>query len=184
MCQHYKIKEKEDNQLAVFKNIVLHLKKNPYDVSLNSIAPGIIIENNTPKLVPLSFGFNVYEKTIYNARLETVEEKNTFKESFYQRRAVFPCTSFFEFDKRKKETEFTSSAILFLAGIYENGRFVLLTKEAKDEEISLSHPRMPVVLKESDIEFYLNTRNNALQISLLKEPNLEYPKEDKQLSLF
>lgn len=184
MCQHYRIKAKEDNELRVFNDIVLHLKKNPYDVLLNHIAPGIIFESNTPKLVPLSFGFKVYEKTIYNARIETIEEKATFKESFHQRRAVFPCTSFFEFDKRKKETEFSSDSLLYLAGIYEKGCFVLLTKETKDEDIALSHPRMPVALKESDVEFYLNTRNNAMQISLLKEPELDYPKEDKQLSLF
>jgi putative SOS response-associated peptidase YedK len=105
-----------------------------------------------------SFGYLSYDgKYLYNARKETVLEKKTFSEDYLRHKAVFPCTSFWEIDRKKEEHELISKTgeILYIAGFYDRNReFVLLTEEGQGEIRPLP-PRMPVLLIEEDVVRYL-----------------------------
>jgi len=105
-----------------------------------------------------TFGFPSFDGSLlYNARIETVEEKKTFQTDYRSHKAVFPATSFSEEDRYKKEHTFApkESQVLYLAGFYSPRMdFVLLTEKGEGE-VAYYHPRMPLTLKAEDVVSYL-----------------------------
>lgn len=187
MCRHFSIEAPELGELKVYPGITLHLKTNPYEITLGKLAPGLALnQNQEVVLLPLSFGFPSFTgKLIYNARSETVEEKPMFQDSFSSRRAVFPCTAFWEVDKRGEEHEFRfQEKIGYLAGIYKKDRFVLLTEKPKDLDLLFLHPRMPFLIRREDLLFYLSPQIKREDLLSWKKPELLYQRPKRQLSLF
>ena len=99
-------------------------------------------------------------KALINARLETIDEKVTFKKLIKNKRCVAVADGFYEWKKEKNEKTpyyFTrkDSNTIFFAAIYEDDQFCLITEEAK-ENISQIHNRQPVIINQTDINRYLN----------------------------
>jgi putative SOS response-associated peptidase YedK len=95
------------------------------------------------------------KKSIINARVETVEEKDLFQDAVKQRRCLIPSTGFYEWkgsrgNKQPFHISWESQQTMSFAGIYseyEDGKYAysILTQDANDK-IKEIHDRMPVIL--------------------------------------
>ena len=120
---------------------------------------GNTLENLKWGLIP-SWAKNKDFKALINARLETIDEKISFKRLIKLKRCVAVADGFYEWkrdDKDKIPHYFLrkDKKTIFFAGIYENDEFCLITEEAK-ENIKEIHHRQPVIIDEMDINRYLN----------------------------
>jgi putative SOS response-associated peptidase YedK len=120
---------------------------------------GNTLENLKWGLIP-SWAKNKDFKALINARLETIDEKISFKRLIKLKRCVAVADGFYEWkrnDKEKIPHYFLrkDKKTIFFAGIYENDEFCLITEEAK-ENIKEIHHRQPVIIEEMDINRYLN----------------------------
>lgn len=133
-----------------------------------------------------------------NARSETVNEKPSFKKSFYQRRCIIPMDSFYEW-KREGNTKIPmrikmkDDSLFGVAGLWDTWKTptgeaihtcTILTTEPNDlmKEI---HDRMPVILPKEQQMIWLNPYNrdeHQLQTLLVpfdKDQMVAYPVSDK-----
>ena len=99
-------------------------------------------------------------KPLINARLETIDEKISFKKLIKLRRCVAVADGFYEWKREEKvKTPYyflrEDKKNMYMAGIYENDEFCLITENAS-ENISSIHHRQPVILNEVDVNRYLN----------------------------
>ena len=99
-------------------------------------------------------------KPLINARLETIDEKVSFKKLIKTQRCVVIADGFYEW-KRTKDNKIpyyffrNDKKTIFIAAIYDEGKFCMITEEAS-QNISEIHHRQPVILDEKDIDKYLN----------------------------
>ena len=77
-----------------------------------------------------------------------------------------------------KNIYFTNNHILYLAGIYHDNYFTILTKEAEDI-MSGIHSRMPVIVSFEDIDLWLNEG----RVYKKTKDSLEVLGSHKQMSL-
>ena len=131
---------------------------------------GNTLENLKWGLVP-SWAKNKDFKALINARLETIDEKISFKKLIKNFRCVVVADGFYEW--KRKETEkiphyFTrvDKKPIFFAGIFESDQFCLITEESSDN-VKEIHNRQPVILNQTDINRYLNIEMSGS--SFLKE---------------
>ena len=131
---------------------------------------GNTLENLKWGLVP-SWAKNKDFKALINARLETIDEKISFKKLIKNFRCVVVADGFYEW--KRKETEkiphyFTrvDKKPIFFAGIFESDQFCLITEESYDNVKEIHH-RQPVILNQTDINRYLDIEMSGS--SFLKE---------------
>ncbi len=131
---------------------------------------GNTLENLKWGLVP-SWAKNKDFKALINARLETIDEKISFKKLIKNFRCVVVADGFYEW--KRKETEkiphyFTrvDKKPIFFAGIFESDQFCLITEESSDNVKEIHH-RQPVILNQTDINRYLDIEMSGS--SFLKE---------------
>ena len=112
-------------------------------------------------------------KLLINARLETIDEKISFKKHIKLHRCVVVADGFYEWKrdgKEKKPFYFLRDdrKMMFIAGIFEYNQFCLITERAA-ENVNEIHHRQPVILNEKDINNYLNLQIDGS--NFLKETN-------------
>ncbi len=126
-------------------------------------------------------------KALINARLETIDEKISFKKLIKDFRCVVVADGFYEWKREEKEKiphYFTreDKKPIFFAGIYENDQFCLITEEAS-ENIRNIHHRQPVILNQTDINRYLNLELSGSNfLKDCKKPNLIFYKISKDVN--
>lgn len=135
-------------------------QKNPLSTSSSA--------ENTPifKLEKMRWGFPQYQKNglIINARAETALERKAFHDSVLHRRCIISAKHFYEWDSDKNKVTFfrEDRPVLFMAGFYNRfqyeDRFIILTTQANDSVISV-HNRMPLVLKDNELENWIYDDN-------------------------
>jgi len=104
-------------------------------------------------------------KALINARLETIDEKISFKKLIKVYRCVAVADGFYEWKREENnKTPYyflrEDKKIMYIAGIYENNEFCLITEQAKDN-VNEIHHRQPVILNETDINKYLNLEHSG-----------------------
>ncbi len=122
---------------------------------------------------------------LINARVETVREKKSFAESVAERRCVIPAKKFYEWDRDKNKAEFSSvkEKSVYLAGIYRDSDFVILTTAANGS-MKPVHDRMPLTLRRDQIEPWLTDAEKTDEILSQTPAELSVYREFVQLSLF
>ena len=147
---------------------------------------GNTLENLKWGLIP-SWAKNKEFKALINARLETIDEKVSFKKSIKNFRCVAVANGFYEWkrdDKEKIPHYFVreDKKPIFLAGIYENDQFCLITEEAS-EKIKEIHHRQPVILNQIDINRYLNLElSGSSFLKECKKPDLIFHQVSKDVN--
>ena len=99
-------------------------------------------------------------KALINARLETIDEKISFKKLIKNNRCVAVADGFYEWKRKEKEKTphyFTraDNKTIFFAAIFNGDQFCLITEESKDK-IKEIHHRQPVILSQNEVNSYLN----------------------------
>ena len=126
-------------------------------------------------------------KPLINARIETIDEKISFKKLIQLQRCVVVADGFFEW-KRKDSVKIPyyflreKKTTMFIAGIFDKNQFCLITEEA-DENIKEIHNRQPVLILEKDLKKYLNLDNNGSNfLNKRKKPKLEFHEVSKEVN--
>ena len=147
---------------------------------------GNALENLKWGLVP-SWSKKKEFKPLINARLETIDEKVSFKKLIQLTRCVAVADGFYEW-KREEKNKIPyyflreDKKIIYIAGIYENDKFCLVTEEASKNILEI-HRRQPVILNEKDINRYLNIElNGSSFLKECKKPNLEFYEISKEVN--
>ena len=126
-------------------------------------------------------------KPLINARLETIDQKITFKKLIQLNRCVVVADGFYEWkreDKIKTPYYFQrkDKKNIYIAGIYTENFFCMVTEEAR-ENIRVIHNRQPVILNEIDINKYLNIEiNGSSFLQNAKKPVLEFYEISKEVN--
>ena len=99
-------------------------------------------------------------RPLINARLETIDEKVSFKKLIKLQRCVAVADGFYEWKRIEKEkTPYyflrEDKRLIFIAGIFEEDQFCMITQEASSNVTEIHH-RQPVILNEGDVNKYLN----------------------------
>jgi len=123
-----------------------------------------------------------------NARVETIFEKPSFKQSIISKRCIVPVSSFYEYDRSGKKpiphSFNTNEKIFSLAGIYDEWRdndkviesFSIITTKANDQ-ISKIHDRMPLILSKKYEKEWLKKKDDGTDmIGLLSELSIKTEK--------
>ena len=142
-------------------------------------------KSRIPTVFPMVWGFHLPDSKvpIINARVETAREKATFRDSWENRRCVIPASYYFEWEhlttasgKKKTGEKFRiqpeRNSIVFFAGLYrvevikgvKVPVFTILTTEAV-EEVRFIHDRMPVMLAEDDVDWWIGMKTGADNIT-------------------
>lgn len=127
----------------------------------------LTLEKGKPTLDLMRWGLPKWDGkgVVINARSEGIEDKKMFRQSFWNRRMVVPCTGYFEWQKvdGKGKVKYLfnepSSPMVYMAGIYtpqEEGlaRFSILTRDA-NAYVRDVHDRMPVLLYKHELARWL-----------------------------
>nr|WP_315175931.1 SOS response-associated peptidase [uncultured Flavobacterium sp.] len=146
-----------------------------------------IIIDNTPEIISTNFSWGLvpsWAKDIdirnntLNARIETVDEKPSFKNNT-QNRCLIIATAFYEWHwidhkgkvKEKYQINTQNDELFALAGLYSNwlnketgeviNTYTILTTEANDimKYVHNTKQRMPVILKKEDEKSWLDSSN-------------------------
>ena len=126
-------------------------------------------------------------KALINARLETIDEKISFKKLIKIYRCVAVADGFYEWkreDKNKVPHYFLreDKKIMYIAAIYENNQFCLITEEATRNIIDI-HKRQPVILNENDVNRYLNLElDGSSFLKECKKPKLNFYEISKDVN--
>ncbi len=126
-------------------------------------------------------------RPLINARIETINEKISFKKLIKIQRCVVVADGFYEW-KRENKIKIPhfffrkDKKTIFFAGIYQDDQFCLIT-EKSDVNISKIHDRQPVIIDEKDIKSYLNIEFEAVNIlNDRNRPNLEFYEISKDVN--
>ena len=145
-----------------------------------------------PAVFPMLWGFQGKQSLLINARAETAAEKPTFRESWQSHRCAVPASWYYEWEhylrpNGKKETgekyliQPKGDSHTWLCGLYrfEEGfpHFVILTRPPA-EEIGFIHDRMPLMLREKDIEEWISPDAKPDEIAYRAITDLHYEKTD------
>ena len=125
---------------------------------------------------PMRWGFHnpSHNSTVFNARVETVGSKPTFKDAWKSHRCIVPATYYFEWEHFKSPNGRTktgdkyliqpvNSNVAWLCGLYriENGFpvFVVLTTEPH-KELRRIHDRMPLIIPDGKVDEWISPESD------------------------
>ncbi|PPR47420.1 MAG: putative SOS response-associated peptidase YedK [Alphaproteobacteria bacterium MarineAlpha5_Bin9] len=177
--------------------------------SQNSLA--ISLENDF-KFKNFNWGIDFFDKInnkvvkIINSRIETINNKIIFKESFFKKRCIIPTNGYYEWlNKNGKKLPFfihiANLNTFFFAGIWkesinENNKlnnFSIITKNANKSICSI-HNRMPIILSYNEAINYLENQYSYKELSSHSELEndieyyqvskiVNYPKNNSKLCI-
>jgi len=122
-------------------------------------------------------------KGFINARVETIDEKPTFNESFQRRRCLIPADGFYEWERVNKKIsqpyyfQMKNGMPFAFAGVWDRWKSegntiiscAIITTTA-NELLSRIHHRMPVILPPESHALWLNEESRATDLKELLMP--------------
>ena len=147
---------------------------------------GNTLENLTWGIIP-SWSKKKDFKALTNARLETIDEKISFKKLIKVSRCIAIADGFYEWKREDKiKTPFyfqrVDKKLIYFASIFENKQFCLITEQASSN-ISEIHHRQPVILNENDVNKYLNLELSGSNIlNECRKPTLNFYEVSKEVN--
>ena len=193
MCGRFINLNRIDKLNKIFE---INESKNVEDAISYNIAPSqssiIIINSKFFKIEKADWGIKFFdkreyqEKNIINSRLETIQKKILFKESFEKRRCVIPANGYYEWSVKDNIKipyfiNIPDKETIYFAGIwkYLNFKkssmkvFSIITKPSNSllKEI---HDRMPVTLSSEESKGYLDHNNSDYLKNNVKSTLEEY----------
>lgn len=124
------------------------------EISPGSQAPVVVYVHDHYVTKYMTWGYKMKDKYIYNARCETVLEKDFFQ-SIYYNRCLVPVSGFYEWSKDNQQISYELDKPFYLAGIFQNNHFCIITTKA-NHYVKHIHPRMPLVLQDNDVKRWLS----------------------------
>ena len=193
MCGRYVITNPVSKTKKIVKTAIKVEDKENYNAHpyqdlpvIKKYTNGNTLENLKWGIVP-SWSKKKEFKPLINARLETINEKISFKKLIKLTRCVAVADGFYEWkreDKNKIPHYFLreDKKIMYIAAIYENNQFCLITEEATENVVDI-HKRQPVILNENDVNRYLNLElDGSSFLKECKKPKLDFYEISKDVN--
>ncbi len=193
MCGRYVItnpvsKTKKIVKSAIKVDDIENYNAHPYQnlPVIKKYINGNTLENLKWGMVP-SWSKKKEFKPLINARLETIDEKVSFKKLIKLTRCIAVADGFYEW---KREEKFKvpyyflreDKKTMYIAAIYENNEFCLITEQASNN-VNEIHQRQPVIINENDINRYLNLElDGSSFLKECKRPKLEFYQISKEVN--
>ena len=162
-------------------NIVLNYKFDNYLLSSNW---GYNFINNKTK----------NNQSVINSRIETINSKLLFKDSFLKRKCIIPANGYFEWSEKEGEKkpyyiQLGDGELIYFAGVwrkekYNNDKrrvFSIITKAA-DSNINKIHHRMPLVLNANAAQDYLELKDDNLNLNNFEDVDLKFTEVSKYVN--
>ena len=194
MCGRYKICKPVSKTVDIVKKNINVEDTDNYNAHPSQKLPIIKSYSNGKALESYEWGLvpswsKKIEKfsPLINARKETLMEKVTFKNLIQTSRCVVVADGYYEWAKKEKGKVpyyFTKEddEIMFFAAIHQNNQFCIITREAR-ENISIIHHREPLIMKQSQINNYLNIKKDAIEtLNAIKTPELKFHEISKNVN--
>jgi putative SOS response-associated peptidase YedK len=127
-------------------------------------------------------------RNIINARIETVNDKDTFRKSFQERKCLVPSTGFYEWkdEGRLNKTPYhikpSNRKVFSLAGFYNDYTFIILTKDSQNKDMKQIHDRTPVILPTNREDQYLDNEVGRQGLEDLEASNIETRQVSKKVN--
>ena len=193
MCGRYVVKNPVTKTSSLVKSAIQVEDTENYNAHPYQKLPVIKKYKNGNTLEALKWGLvpgwakDKEFKALINARLETIDEKISFKKLIKNHRCVAVADGFYEW--KREENEKTphyfvrkDSNVIYFAGIFEEDQFCLITEEAK-ENIKEIHHRQPVILNQADVNRYLNLElQGSAFLNERKVPDLVFHEVSKDVN--
>ena len=146
---------------------------------IKSYTNGKTLENYQWGIVPKWAKDKSNFRPLINARLETLNEKISFKKLIRKSRCIICADGYYEWKREtNKKTPYYFSRkdnkLMLFAGIFENNQFCIITKQSSDQ-IKEIHDREPVLINNSQINEFLNLKKDATEfLEQVKSPILNF----------
>ena len=134
------------------------------------------------------------KQMVINSRIETINSKLLFKDSFLKRKCIIPANGYFEWSQKEGEKKpyfikLGDGELIYFAGVWRKEKynddkrrvFSIITKAA-NKKINEIHHRMPVVLNANDAQDYLDTKDNNLIFDNFEDVDLNYSEVSKYVN--
>ncbi len=134
------------------------------------------------------------KQVVINSRIETINNKLLFKDSFLKRKCIIPANGYFEWAQKEGEKKpyffkLGEGELIYFAGVwrkekhndYKRRVFTIITKVA-NKKISEIHHRMPVILNSNNAQEYLDNKNNNLIFDDIEDIDLNYVEVSKHVN--
>ena len=151
-------------------------------------------------LLASNWGYNfINSKTqnkqiVINSRIETINSKLLFKDSFLKRKCIIPANGYFEWSQKEGEKKpylikLDDGELIYFAGVWRKEKyndekrrvFSIITKAA-NKKINEIHHRMPVVLNANNAQDYLETKDNNLIFDNFEDVDLNFSEVSKYVN--
>ena len=126
-------------------------------------------------------------KPLINARLETLNEKISFKNLIKNNKCLVVADGYYEWKREKISKQpyyFTRSdnQTIFFAGIYKDHQFIIITMQANSNVIDIHH-RQPVIITEEGFNDYFNLKKEGTSfLKSYKAPELKFHPVSKDVN--
>ncbi len=193
MCGRYVVKNPVTKTINLVKSAIQvddieNYNAHPYQKLpvIKKYKNGNTLENLKWGLVP-SWAKQKDFKALINARIETIDEKISFKKLIKAQRCVAVADGFYEWKRNEKEKiphyfYRKDKKTIFFAGIYDEDQFCLITEEA-NENINEIHHRQPVIINQSDVNRYLNLElKGSIFLKETNKPDLTFYEISKDVN--
>jgi putative SOS response-associated peptidase YedK len=193
MCGRYVLLRPDIKELLKRLNLEdlyqLVVTESRYNIGPGQQVLAVRSKEGKREVVPMNWGMRVPSSEqpgrthfVINARGETVRQRPNFRESFKQRRCVFPASGFYEWQRRDDGADAflfrrREGEPFFLGGFFspaaESENAVIVTTKP-NETLSRVHDRMPVMLTEREAEIWLHAEKPEQAAELIRPfPDLE-----------
>ena len=126
------------------------------------------------------------KQIVINSRIETINSKLLFKDSFLKRKCIIPSNGYFEWSQKDGEKKpylikLGDGDLIYFAGVWRKEKyndekrrvFSIITKAA-NKKINEIHNRMPIVLNANNAQDYLETKDNNLIFDNFEDVDLNF----------
>jgi len=198
-------------RFASYKNLnklknIFNISNSDFNITKSyNISPGqnvnIILSYKFENyLLSSNWGYNfINSKTqnsqiVINSRIETINSKLLFKDSFLKRKCIIPANGYFEWSQKEGEKKpylikLGDGELIYFAGVWRKEKynddkrrvFSIITKAA-NKKINEIHHRMPVVLNANNAQDYLETKDNNLIFDNFEDVDLNFSEVSKYVN--
>jgi putative SOS response-associated peptidase YedK len=180
MCGRY-VRKGEPKKVAEFLGVKDGEENwtQSFNVAPSSTIPILTADPRGRNLVPAGWGFTSSGRVpLFNARAETVDSLQSFRDSFRQSRCLVPASGFYEWrpsDRRPFYFERGDGRTLAFAGIWKlvgNHMEAAVITTTPNSDMQGIHHRMPVILEPDAWTDWLgHERLNQEQLQRLLSPS-------------
>lgn len=185
MCGRFTLKKPERIRLPNYHSEFPVLKPR-YNIAPSQDVVTVVQRGSSPEAAFLQWGlipsWSKEAKGIINARVETIEDKPSFNDSFKNRRCLILADGFYEWERHGKISQpyyfqMKDGAPFAFAGIWDrwrdNGRRIdscaIITTTA-NELLATLHHRMPVILESESYGLWLSEDSRSADLKDLLAP--------------